>query len=162
MATRSPTPDPDQNAVARQSRTAPGAKVASTADSRAASVVAKVIVAANTGAVTRDAASPTVPPWLGQASAGRVALSVIVVPQASITRWAGVHDGQLRVRLAAPPVDGKANEELVRFVAGELKLQRRHVIVLRGQTSKRKTLAIDAESGAVLAALIAAGAEEGS
>jgi uncharacterized protein (TIGR00251 family) len=148
--------------MGHKSRVAPGAKSVSEGHSRAGSVVAKVLGAATTGAVTRDAPSPTTPPWLGQASAARVALSIIVVPQASITRWAGVHDGQLRVRLAAPPVDGKANEELVRFVASELKLQRRHVIVLRGQTAKRKTLAIDAEPGVVLAALIAAGAEEGS
>jgi uncharacterized protein (TIGR00251 family) len=99
------------------------------------------------------------PVWLGRLGATRVTLAVIVVPQASATGWSGIHDGQLRVRLAAPPVDGKANEELIRFVAHELKIPRRDISVHRGQTSKRKTLALFADAQTVIAAIRVAGAD---
>jgi uncharacterized protein (TIGR00251 family) len=99
------------------------------------------------------------PVWLGRLGATRVTLAVIVVPQSSVSCWSGVHDGQLRVRLAAPPVDGKANEELIRFVAHELKIPRREITVHRGQTSRRKTLALFADAATVIAAIRAAGAD---
>jgi uncharacterized protein (TIGR00251 family) len=99
------------------------------------------------------------PVWLGRLGATRVTLAVIVQPQSSATGWSGIHDGQLRVRLAAPPVDGKANEELIRFVAQELKVPRRDITVHRGQTAKRKTLALFADAETVIAAIRAAGAD---
>jgi hypothetical protein len=53
------------------------------------------------------------------------------------------------VRLAAPPVDGKANEQLLAWLAGELKLPRRAVRLLRGESARRKTVEIDAPAAAV-------------
>lgn len=80
-----------------------------------------------------------------------VLLAVSVVPNAKRTAADGLHDGALRVRLAAPPVDGKANDALVEWVAGELRQPRRAVRLLRGASSRRKQLEIDLDAGAVAA-----------
>jgi len=78
-------------------------------------------------------------------------LAVSVVPNAKRTGADGLHDGALRVRLAAPPVDGKANDVLLRWVAAELGLARRAVTLVRGQSSRRKWLEIDAPAADVAA-----------
>jgi uncharacterized protein (TIGR00251 family) len=71
-------------------------------------------------------------------------LAVSVSPNARRTAADGLHDGTLRIRLGAPPVDGKANEMLLAWVAGQLGLPRRAVTLVRGDTARRKWLAIDA------------------
>lgn len=78
-------------------------------------------------------------------------LRVAVTPNAPRTQADGLHDGCLRVRLAAPPVDGKANEALVTWLAAELHLPRRDVQLLRGDTARRKQLLLQAEPAAVAA-----------
>ncbi len=90
----------------------------------------------------------------------RLWLAVSVVPNAKRTGADGLHDGALRVRLAAPPVDGKANETLVAWLAAELSLARRHVRLVRGQTARRKWLELDGSAGDIIGAvtrLVAAG-----
>ncbi|HSW07858.1 DUF167 domain-containing protein [Aquabacterium sp.] len=67
-------------------------------------------------------------------------LDVSVSPNAKRTAADGLHDGALRVRLAAPPVDGKANQCLIDWLADELGCPKRAVTLLRGQTSRRKQL----------------------
>ncbi|MEI7705505.1 MAG: DUF167 domain-containing protein, partial [Deltaproteobacteria bacterium] len=62
-------------------------------------------------------------PWLREVPGG-VVLEVLVQPRASRTRVVGEHDGRLKVQLAAPPVDGEANEALVAFLAGKLRVRR--------------------------------------
>jgi hypothetical protein len=74
---------------------------------------------------------------------GGVTLAVAVVPNARRTGVDGVHDGALRVRLAAPPVDGKANELLVAWLSDALKAPRRAVRIARGALSRRKAVEID-------------------
>jgi hypothetical protein len=73
----------------------------------------------------------------------RLLLEVYAAPRAARSRVAGLHDGRLKVHLAAPPVDGAANEELVRFLARELGLPRSAVSLERGASSRRKTVAIE-------------------
>jgi uncharacterized protein len=70
-------------------------------------------------------------------------VDISVVPGAKRTEFIGLHDGALRVRLAAPPVDGKANEALIAWVADELGIQRRSVELIRGMTSRRKQVRVD-------------------
>ncbi|KQW38856.1 DUF167 domain-containing protein [Rhizobacter sp. Root404] len=87
-------------------------------------------------------------------------LAVSVQPNAKRTAADGLHDGTLRVRLGAPPVDGKANQLLIDWLAGELGLPKRAVTLVRGDTSRRKWLAIDAPLGRIeawLAANVTAG-----
>jgi uncharacterized protein (TIGR00251 family) len=72
-----------------------------------------------------------------------VLLLVSVMPNAKRTEVDGLHDGALRVRLAAPPIEGRANEALVAWLAKSLGVPRRCVALLRGDSSRRKQLAID-------------------
>jgi uncharacterized protein (TIGR00251 family) len=78
-------------------------------------------------------------------------LLVQVVPNASRTQCAGLHDGALRLRLAAPPIEGRANTALVQWVAQQLGLPRRAVTLSTGDTSRRKKLLIDGDPAAVAA-----------
>jgi uncharacterized protein len=80
----------------------------------------------------------------------RLWLAVSVVPNAKRSGADGLHDGALRVRLAAPPVDGKANDTLVAWLAGELGLARRKVTLVRGQTARRKWLELDGPAGEIV------------
>jgi uncharacterized protein (TIGR00251 family) len=73
---------------------------------------------------------------------GRLTFKVRVVPRASRSEIVGEHDGALRVRIAAAPVDGAANEELVKFLARALKVPRNAVVVIGGQTSRLKSIAV--------------------
>ena len=78
-----------------------------------------------------------------------VRLSLAVVPGARRNGADGLHDGALRVRLTAPPVDGKANEALLAWLAGELGLPRRALQLAQGTTSRRKAVDIDAPAADV-------------
>lgn len=80
---------------------------------------------------------------------GVTVLRVAVSPQARHAGADGLHDGALRVRLIAPPVDGKANEALLGWLADELRVPRRMLRLLRGQTARRKEIAIELPSEAV-------------
>jgi uncharacterized protein len=71
---------------------------------------------------------------------GTLRFAVRVVPRASRSAVMGEHDGSLRVRLAAPPVDGAANEELVRVLARALDVSARDVEITSGHTSKVKQI----------------------
>jgi len=65
-----------------------------------------------------------------------------VQPGASHTEVSGTHGDALKVRLAAPPVDGKANAELLRFLAEAFGVPRRNVTLVRGETSRAKVVRI--------------------
>jgi uncharacterized protein (TIGR00251 family) len=71
-----------------------------------------------------------------------VTLSVWVTPGASRSEFTGVADGRLRVRLAAPPREGKANDELVRLVARMLGVTRKDVAVTAGSSGRRKLVRV--------------------
>jgi uncharacterized protein (TIGR00251 family) len=71
-----------------------------------------------------------------------VVLSVWVKPRASRTRVTGVHGDALAIQLAAPPVDGAANAELIRFLAEALEVPRRQVTLLSGDTSRGKRVEV--------------------
>lgn len=73
---------------------------------------------------------------------GAVCFAVAVVPRASRSEITGEHDGTLRVRLAAAPVDGKANEELLRTLAKFFDVPLRAVEIASGQGSKSKRISI--------------------
>lgn len=70
-------------------------------------------------------------------------LVVHVQPRAKKSEVAGRHGDAIKVRLQAPPVDGAANEELVRFMAEWLGVARRAVTITGGLTSRRKTVEIE-------------------
>lgn len=68
---------------------------------------------------------------------------VHVVPRARQTGVVGRHGDAIRIRVAAPPVDGAANEELVRHIADRLKVPRRAVTIVQGLTGRRKTVTVE-------------------
>ncbi len=65
-----------------------------------------------------------------------------VQPRASKSGVAGEIDGALKVRLAAPPVDGAANEELIRLLAKLFNVPRQQITLVSGQTSKNKLVRV--------------------
>jgi uncharacterized protein (TIGR00251 family) len=73
-------------------------------------------------------------------------LMLHVQPGAKRTEIAGTHGEEmqtrLKIRLAAPPVDGKANAELLRYLADAFGVPLRQVVLLRGETSRQKTVRI--------------------
>ena len=74
-------------------------------------------------------------------------LRLRVVPAAKRSGWKGMlPDGRMRVAIAAPPVDGRANEALVAFVASALGLPRRAVRVAHGAGGRDKVVEVDLES----------------
>jgi uncharacterized protein len=78
----------------------------------------------------------------GNGRASMTRLTVWVQPRASRTEVSGWHGEILKIRLAAPPVEGAANEELVRFVAEKLGVAKRAVRVVGGLTARKKTLEV--------------------
>ena len=77
-----------------------------------------------------------------QETDGAITFRVRVVPRASRSGVAGEHDGALRVRISAPPVEGAANEELARTLARAFRVPSRAVEIMRGRTSKLKQVRV--------------------
>ena len=75
-------------------------------------------------------------------------ITVHVQPKAARTEVVGTHGDALKVRLAAPPVDGAANQELVRFLADTLGVSRSRIEIRSGLTSRRKVVEVTAISAA--------------
>jgi hypothetical protein len=69
-------------------------------------------------------------------------MAVQVSPNAKRTEVLGVVDGALKIKLHARPVDGKANEALVKFIAAALDVSRSSVAITHGHTSQRKLLEV--------------------
>ena len=90
-------------------------------------------------------------------SGGALTFRVRVVPRASRTAAAGEHDGALKVRVAAPPVGGAANEELTRFLARRLGVSGGSVEIVGGHTSKMKVVKAAGASAEDLLRLAAEG-----
>jgi uncharacterized protein (TIGR00251 family) len=89
---------------------------------------------------------PNLPPqsFLHLQKDGAVHVDVHVMPNAARTQIQGLHDGALRVRLHAPPVDGKANLALQAWLAEVLGVPKSAVELVRGATARRKQLRVAA------------------
>lgn len=93
------------------------------------------------------------PAWIRETAEG-VRIEVLVQPRASRTRAVGEHDGRLKIQVAAPPVDGAANEALVAHLSERLRLPRSNITIVAGETGRRKSVEIaGADPDAVLQAL---------
>ena len=66
-----------------------------------------------------------------------------LTPGAGVDRIEGVRDGRLRVRVGARPVDGAANEALLRLLAAELGLSRSHLALRSGASSRTKLVQVE-------------------
>ena len=85
-------------------------------------------------------------------------LTVHVLPKASRTECVGIHGDALKIRVAAPPVDGAANDELVRFVAARCAIPRAAVLIQSGADGRHKRLCLKGISArSALARLVSGG-----
>lgn len=83
----------------------------------------------------------SIPVWL-RPSGEDVVLAVHVQPGAKRTEIAGEYGDALKVRLGAPPVDGRANECLIAFLAGRLGVPKSRVVIEAGETSRSKRVRV--------------------
>jgi uncharacterized protein len=85
---------------------------------------------------------------------GAVTIKVKVQPRAPKTEIVGEHAGALKLRIAAPPVDGKANDECRRYLAKLLKVSATSVEIIAGESSRDKVIRVsDMSARRVLEAL---------
>jgi uncharacterized protein (TIGR00251 family) len=82
-----------------------------------------------------------------------ITFSVRVQPRAGRNAIRGVHEGALKVALTAPPVDGRANEALRRFLAESLNVPASAVTILSGERSRTKRIEVRGATAANLRAL---------
>jgi hypothetical protein len=80
--------------------------------------------------------------WRRIGADGSITLTIHAQPGAKHTEVAGVHGNCLKIRLAAPAVEGKANAALIAFLADAFRVPRRKVTLVRGEAGRRKTLRI--------------------
>ena len=73
---------------------------------------------------------------------GAIVFTVRVVPRASRSEIIGMHDGALKIRLAAPPVEGAANEELIKILAKYFDVNKNAVEIVSGATAKTKQIRV--------------------
>ena len=82
--------------------------------------------------------------YLSTSKDGTVSIRLHVQPKASKSRIVGLHDGCLKIAVAAPPVEGKANKEVVKFLADIFGVPARDVNVKSGAQSRRKLVVVKA------------------
>jgi len=88
-----------------------------------------------------------------------VRLRIRALPRAARTAVAGPHGDTLKVRVAAPPVDGAANEELVRFISKMLHVPRAAVRVVAGQTGRNKVIEVRGSTASAIRAALSKGTD---
>lgn len=81
--------------------------------------------------------------WIVAEDKAGVTIAVQVIPRARRSEVQGLHSGALKVRLAAPPVEGAANEALIAFLADALGTRKRDVTLVSGERSRRKLVRIE-------------------
>ncbi len=73
---------------------------------------------------------------------GGIKLALFVQPKASKNEIIGPHNGALKIKITAPPIDGKANTALVEFLANALDIPKRQIRILKGETGRNKSVEI--------------------
>lgn len=69
-------------------------------------------------------------------------LTVHIQPRASTTEYVGIHGDAIKIRVAAPPVDGAANDELIRFLARQLSIPTSSVQIRSGASGRHKRVLV--------------------
>jgi uncharacterized protein (TIGR00251 family) len=91
----------------------------------------------------------------GRGNSAATDIDVRVVPRAGRSGFAGVRDGAIVVRLAAAPVDGAANKELIALIARTLKVPKRDVEIVAGERARTKRVRVAGMSAAQVLACLA-------
>jgi len=83
-----------------------------------------------------------------------ITLIVRAIPRASKSEIIGMVDGSLKVRLAAPPVDGAANTELLKLLARHFGIAKSNITILSGKSSKLKRVRLTSADASSLATIL--------
>lgn len=95
--------------------------------------------------------------WIAAEDEAGVTVAVRVIPRARHTAVTGLHGDTLKIRLAAPPVEGAANKALIDFLAGALGVRKRDVHLVSGERSRLKLVRIDGVDAKTAAARLLPG-----
>jgi uncharacterized protein (TIGR00251 family) len=79
--------------------------------------------------------------WMNETPDG-LEVRIRAVPRASKNEIQGMYDGALKIRLTTPPVDGKANQALIKFLSKALKISKAQIELVQGETSRHKMVKI--------------------
>ena len=79
--------------------------------------------------------------WINETTNG-VALKIRAVPRASKNEIQGIHDNALKIRLTTAPVDGKANQALIKLLSNTLNISKAQIQIAQGEISRHKIVHI--------------------
>ena len=91
--------------------------------------------------------------WIRESSAG-IEIFLHCQPGAKKTEVQGIHGDRLKVRLAAPPIDGKANEALIAWLSKSLGIPKSHIQLTHGETGRQKRVLIQGSSNEKIKSLL--------
>ena len=91
--------------------------------------------------------------WYSESKNG-VTITIRVIPRASRSEIVGEHGDAIKIKLASPPVDGSANEELIKLLARTFAVPKSSVEIISGLTSKSKKVRIAGVSGEQITAIL--------
>jgi uncharacterized protein (TIGR00251 family) len=89
-------------------------------------------------------------------------LTVHIQPRASTTEYVGIHGDAIKIRVAAPPVDGAANDELIRFLARQLSIPTSSVRIRSGASGRHKRVLVKGVAAELVLARLNLGNRKGS
>lgn len=75
-----------------------------------------------------------------EAIKGGVRVHLFIQPKSSKNEIVGPHNGEIKIKITAPPIDGRANEGLVEFLSDFFDIPKRNVILVKGDTGRHKTV----------------------
>lgn len=81
------------------------------------------------------------PPMIEEKKGG-VRLHLFIQPKASRNEVIGPHNGEIKIKLTAPPVDGKANEELIEYLSEIFSVSKKQILITKGESNRHKTVEI--------------------
>lgn len=80
--------------------------------------------------------------WLKPHAKGTT-LSLYIQPGASRSEVSGEHDGRLKIKVKAPPQDGEANACLLEFLSDLLRISKRKIFLIQGESSRQKLILVE-------------------
>lgn len=92
--------------------------------------------------------------YIASSPDGNTVLRLYVQPKASKTRCTGLHDGCLKIAVTSPPVDGKANKEIQKFLAKMFSVVKTDIIFKTGTHSRRKIVIVKSRSNSEIRATV--------
>lgn len=87
---------------------------------------------------------------------GGVRLHLFIQPKSSKNQIVGPHNGMLKIKISAPPVDGEANAELIEYLSKFFKVPKRNITLVKGDAGRQKTVDVEGISLSDAEALVAA------